>query len=202
MCLYDTLTSCQDDFPVLLIVTALKYAEIFRLCSTIPNYYPSWILCIKDSNWFSLMLLIRVEYFCQNNLKSMNIWLEKRPSKSSRLFFVLDYFCGLFVHLSERGQVQVNLCDILVFGVTYSQHLNIIKRNLPSLVPLTNHIFRDVKMIIDQTSPVPSSNWQVMPPTLDIRFPTSFKCAYLKPVSLKKMAWSFAWWESVAAKVN
>lgn len=106
MCLYNTLTSCQDDFPVLLIVTALKYAEIFRLCSTIPNYYPSWILCIKDSNWFSLMLLIRVEYFCQNNLKSMNIWFEKRPSKSSQLFFVSDYFWGLFVQSSERGQVS------------------------------------------------------------------------------------------------
>lgn len=41
MCLYDTLTSCQDDFPVILVVTALKYAEIFSLCSTILNYYPS-----------------------------------------------------------------------------------------------------------------------------------------------------------------
>lgn len=30
---------------------------------------------------------------------------------------------------------------------------------------------------------VPLSNWQVIPPTLHIRFPTSLKYAYLKPMS-------------------
>lgn len=31
MCLCDALTSCQDDFPLLLVVTALKQAEILKL---------------------------------------------------------------------------------------------------------------------------------------------------------------------------
>lgn len=37
MYLYNTLTSCQGDFTLLLVVTALKYAEIFCICSTILN---------------------------------------------------------------------------------------------------------------------------------------------------------------------
>lgn len=41
MCLCDTLTSCQDDFSLLLAVTALKYAKIFYLSSKIQNYNPS-----------------------------------------------------------------------------------------------------------------------------------------------------------------
>lgn len=34
MCLHDILMSCQNDFPLFLAVTALKYAELFSLCST------------------------------------------------------------------------------------------------------------------------------------------------------------------------
>lgn len=80
----------------LMVVTALKYVEIFSLCSTILNYYQSWILCIKDLNWFSPMLLIRVEYFCLNKLKSMNIWLVNILPNHQALF-VLDYFEDIFI---------------------------------------------------------------------------------------------------------
>lgn len=115
MCLYDTLTSCQDDFPVLPVVTALKYAEIFRLCFTILNYYLSWILCNRDFYWFLLMLLIRVEYFCQNNLKPMNIWFVNVLPILKALFVPNCFYIYSFLY-EWSGWIWIRLSD---FNVTY-----------------------------------------------------------------------------------
>ena len=181
MCLYDTLMSCQNDFPLLLVA---NYPEICRNIQSV--LYNSELSVVNFMHQGYKLIFTYVAdqggVFLSEQLKINEYIISKRSPKCYTLPYqtkFVSFSRCIYLLLWERSGL---ICVIFSY-VSVTPAYEYYQENLSSLVLLTNHIFSDVKLIIHQFFSVPLSNWQVLPPTLDTRFPTSFKCAYLKTVS-------------------